>query len=73
MVSDGRYAINREARYGPLEVVDVPALFRRARTPVQPDPLPCERLRREAGRVPGRFHWHKHDDEDEFFHVVTDD
>ena len=72
MVSDGRYAINREARYGPLEVVDLPALVQACT-----DPWYNQTLCRvndcvvRLGVFLGEFHWHKHDDEDEFFHVVS--
>jgi len=71
-VSDTRYVIHRDARYGPLEVVDLPALVRACTEPWYNQTL-CRvndcvvRL----GVFRGEFHWHKHDDEDEFFHVVS--
>jgi mannose-6-phosphate isomerase-like protein (cupin superfamily) len=72
MESDRRYAINLEARYGPLEIVDLPALVEACR-----DPWYNQTLCRvndcvvRLGVFLGEFHWHKHDKEDEFFHVVS--
>ena len=72
MGSDKRYAINLDARYGPLEVVDVPALVAACT-----DPWYNQTLCRvndcvvRLGVLLGEFHWHKHDAEDEFFHVVS--
>jgi len=71
-VSDTRYVIHRDERYGPLEVIDLPALVRACTEPWYNQTL-CRvndcvvRL----GIFLGEFHWHKHDDEDEFFHVVS--
>jgi mannose-6-phosphate isomerase-like protein (cupin superfamily) len=65
------YSINLEARYAPLEVVDVPALVEACREEWSNQTL-CRvndcvvRL----GILKGEFHWHKHDREDEFFYVV---
>jgi mannose-6-phosphate isomerase-like protein (cupin superfamily) len=72
MGSDKRYAINLDARYGPLEVVDVPTLLEACT-----DPWYNQTLCRvndcvvRLGVFVGEFHWHKHHDEDEFFHVVS--
>ena len=72
MASNGKYAIDLNVRYGPLEVVDVPALAAACTEPWFNQSL-CRvndcvvRL----GVFLGEFHWHKHDDEDEFFHVVS--
>ncbi len=72
METDPRYAIDLNVRYGPLEVVDVPALVAACREPWYNQSL-CRvndcvvRL----GIFLGEFHWHKHDREDEFFHVVS--
>lgn len=58
-------------QYGPLEVVDVPALVAACAHPWYNQTL-CQvndsvvRL----GVVRGEYHWHKHDDLDEFFYVV---
>ena len=65
------YATHLNACYGPLEVVDVPALVA-ACTDRWYNQTLCQvndsvvRL----GVIQGEYHWHKHDDEDEFFYVV---
>ncbi len=65
------YSINLDARYAPLEVVDVQALVN-ACTDQWYNQTLCRvndcvvRL----GVMQGEFHWHKHDNEDEFFYVV---
>ncbi|MGH7324623.1 MAG: cupin domain-containing protein [Candidatus Rokuibacteriota bacterium] len=71
MTTPGSYAINLDARYGPLELVDVQALVDACRESWYNQTL-CRvndsvvRL----GVLHGEFHWHKHDMEDEFFYVV---
>src|SRR5436190_16000280 len=65
------YATHLNLRYPPLEVVDVPALVA-ACTDRWYNQTLCRvndsvvRL----GVVQGEYHWHKHDEEDEFFFVV---
>ena len=65
------YATFLNQQYGPLEVVDVPALIRACSQPWYNQTL-CRvndsvvRL----GVVHGEYHWHHHEDEDEFFYVV---
>ena len=64
------YATHLDIRYGPLEVVDVPALVRACKDRWYNQTL-CQvndsvvRL----GVIQGEYHWHKHDDLDEFFYV----
>ncbi|HSB71395.1 MAG TPA: cupin domain-containing protein [Candidatus Methylomirabilis sp.] len=71
MGSQTPYSINLEARYVPLEVVDVQGLVEACQ-----DPWFNQTLCRvndsvvRLGVVQGEFHWHKHDAEDEFFYVV---
>ncbi len=70
MSVDVRYDINLDARFQPLEAVDVLKLA----ASVEPwwNQTLCQvndsvvRL----GVVHGDFHWHKHDGEDEFFYVL---
>src|SRR5436309_13054078 len=68
---DYPYATFLDVKYAPLEVVDIPALVAACAHPWYNQTL-CRvndsviRL----GVVQGEYHWHKHDDEDEFFHVV---
>ncbi len=65
------YAINLDARYAPLELVDVQALVDACK-----DSWYNQTLCRvndcvvRLGVMQGEFHWHKHDKEDEFFYVV---
>jgi mannose-6-phosphate isomerase-like protein (cupin superfamily) len=65
------YATHLNVLHGPLEVVDVPALVA-ACTDRWYNQTLCRvndsvvRL----GVVQGDYHWHKHDDLDEFFYVV---
>jgi len=65
------YATHLDIRFGPLEKVDVPALIA-ACTDRWYNQTLCKvndsvvRL----GIVEGEYHWHKHDDLDEFFYVV---
>jgi hypothetical protein len=65
------YATYLNERYGALELVDVPALVA-ACTDRWYNQTLCRvndsvvRL----GVMQGEYHWHKHDDEDEFFYVV---
>jgi mannose-6-phosphate isomerase-like protein (cupin superfamily) len=65
------YVTRLNVHYPALEVVDVPALVAAC-----PDPWYNQTLCRvndsvvRLGVIQGEYHWHKHDDEDEFFHVV---
>ena len=65
------YSINLDVRYGPLEIIDVKAL-----AAARQDPWFNQTLCRvndsvvRLGVMQGEFHWHKHDNEDEFFYVV---
>jgi mannose-6-phosphate isomerase-like protein (cupin superfamily) len=71
MGSQAPYSINLNARFGPLELIDVASLAESCRDRWYNQTL-CQvndcvvRL----GVVQGEFHWHKHDKEDEFFYVV---
>jgi hypothetical protein len=65
------YATHLDIKYPPLEVVDVPALIDAVRDRWYNQTL-CKvndsvvRL----GVMQGEYHWHKHDDLEEFFYVV---
>ena len=65
------YDTHLDIRYQPLEVVDLQALVDATTHPWYNQTL-CKvndsvvRL----GVIQGEYHWHKHDDEDEFFYVV---
>ncbi len=65
------YSINTHIRFASLEVVDIQNLVN-----ASTDPWYNQSLCRvndcvvRLGVVQGEFHWHKHEDEDEFFYVV---
>lgn len=71
MKSEEPYSIHLEARFGPLELIDLQELVNAVT-----DPWYNQTLCRvndcvvRLGVVQGEFHWHKHDQEDEFFYVV---
>ena len=66
------YSINATVKFNPLELIDVNKLQEEVKEEWFNQTL-CEvndsvvRL----GVVKGEFHWHKHDNEDEFFYVVS--
>jgi mannose-6-phosphate isomerase-like protein (cupin superfamily) len=71
MSTDSKYAINLQPRFGSLELVDVQGLVDACKEPWYNQTL-C-RVNESVvrlGIVQGEFHWHKHDQEDEFFYVV---
>jgi mannose-6-phosphate isomerase-like protein (cupin superfamily) len=65
------YSIHNDVRFNPLELIDVGKLHEECKEEWFNQSL-CQvndcvvRL----GVVHGEFHWHKHDNEDEFFYVV---
>ncbi|WP_372786722.1 cupin domain-containing protein [Phenylobacterium sp.] len=69
--TDDRYDIETRALYQPLQHMDVGALAA-AQTPWWNRTLCAvnDAVVRLAV-IEGEFHWHKHDEEDEFFYVVS--
>lgn len=71
MSQEYQYDINLDVKYQPLEKIDIPAIvdackekwFNQTLTQVNDSVV-------RIGIVHGEFHWHKHDDDDEFFFVV---
>jgi mannose-6-phosphate isomerase-like protein (cupin superfamily) len=66
----GRYDINPDDKYGQLAVIDIAAeaashepWFNQTLTSVNDAVV-------RLGVIEGDFHWHKHDEEDEFFLVL---
>lgn len=66
------YNINLDVRFEPKELIDISDLaqacdeqwFNQTLTKVNDSVV-------RLGIVEGEFHWHKHDDDDEFFYVVS--
>src|SRR3954462_12241953 len=71
MTQNFPYATHLDIRYGPLEVVDVPAVVAAGRDRWYNQTL-CKVNDSvvRVGVIQGEYHWHKHDDLDEFFYVV---
>ena len=71
MKEENKYNIDVNAKYGFLELIDIPKLVANCWDPWSNQTL-CQvndsvvRL----GIVKGEFHWHKHDEDDEFFLVL---
>ena len=69
--ADYPYATHLDVKFAPLSVVDVPALVAQCKDRWYNQTL-CKvndsviRL----GVLQGEYHWHKHDNDDEFFYVV---
>jgi mannose-6-phosphate isomerase-like protein (cupin superfamily) len=65
------YTTNLDIKYPPLTVVDVPALVADCKVSWYNQTL-CKVNDSVArlGILQGEYHWHKHDDDDEFFFVL---
>ena len=70
MSAEQEYDINLDDKFGSLRLIDLPAeiaahepWFNQTMTTVNDAVV-------RLGVIEGDFHWHKHDDEDEFFLVV---
>ncbi len=69
---DYNYDINLDTKFGFLNLIDIPKMVTECEEDWFNQTL-CEvndcviRL----GIVKGEFHWHKHDEEDEFFYVIS--
>jgi mannose-6-phosphate isomerase-like protein (cupin superfamily) len=65
------YSINLDVKFQPLELIDVQSLvdacqdewYNQTLTKVNDSVV-------RLGIMQGEFHWHKHDEEDEFFYVI---
>ena len=73
MTAQSPYSIHTDVKFNPLELIDVQRLQRETKEHWFNQTLcqvnDCVVL---LGVLQGEFHWHKHDDEDEFFYVVED-
>ncbi len=65
------YAIHMDVKFEPLQLIDVPALveactdrwYNQTRSKVNDSVI-------RLGIMQGEYHWHKHDNDDEFFFVL---
>jgi len=71
MSKDKQYAMHMDAKYGFLELIDVPSLVEACKDDWYNQTL-CQvnECVVRLGIMQGEFHWHKHDEEDEFFFVL---
>ena len=71
MGGDHAYSIDTEVRFDPLELIDVHAIAEACTGDWSNQSLcTVNDCVVRLGVVKGEFHWHKHDEEDEFFYVV---
>ncbi|MFX1293156.1 MAG: cupin domain-containing protein [Promethearchaeota archaeon] len=71
MSDNNKYSIDLEIKFKPLEIIDLPKLIRDCKKKWQNLSL-CE-VNDAVVRlavIEGKFHWHKHEKEDEFFFVI---
>jgi mannose-6-phosphate isomerase-like protein (cupin superfamily) len=67
---EGAYDIQLERKFADLELIDIPAEIA-AHEPWFNETLTAVNdVVVRLGIIEGEFHWHKHDDEDEFFCVL---
>lgn len=71
MTEKKNYSIHTDIRFGPLEHIDIPAIVEACDEPWFNQTL-CRvnDCVARIGIIKGEFHWHKHDEEDEFFYIV---
>jgi len=71
MDSHASYQINLDTRYAPLEQMDIQTLINTCDVPWYNQTLSkVNECVVRLGIMQGEFHWHKHDNEDEFFFVL---
>ncbi len=72
MPESGDYSINLDPQFDFLELIDVPSLVAACDVSWYNQTL-CKvnELVVRMGVMGGEFHWHKHDEEDEFFLVLN--
>jgi mannose-6-phosphate isomerase-like protein (cupin superfamily) len=70
-MSDPRYSIHTDVRFGPQELIDIPKMIRDNKEEWFNQTLcTVNDCVVRVGIIKGDFHWHKHDEEDEYFYVV---
>ena len=69
--TNGHYNINLDTKFQHLELIDVPAVVAACKEKWQNFTLTeVNDSVVRIGVVEGEFHWHKHDNDDEFFFVL---
>ncbi|MCG3260348.1 MAG: cupin domain-containing protein [Candidatus Heimdallarchaeota archaeon] len=68
---EDKYSIDTEIKYKPLERINIPEIISNCSKKWQNISL-CQVNESviRLGVIEGEFHWHKHDEEDEFFYVI---
>jgi mannose-6-phosphate isomerase-like protein (cupin superfamily) len=71
MTDEDRYSINLDVQFGPLELIDIPNIIEESKKDWQNFSLSeVNDCVVRLGVIRGEFHWHSHDNEDEFFYVI---
>ena len=71
MTDDDKYSIKLDIKHGPLELIDIPNLIEASKKEWQNISLSeVNDCVVRLGVIHGEFHWHTHDNEDEFFYVI---
>ena len=71
MADKTSYSINTDVRCEPLSLIDIPAMVKACDHPWFNQTLTrVNDCVVRLGIIKGEFHWHKHDEEDEFFYVL---
>ncbi len=66
-----KYSINTKILNKPLELIDIPKIIDESKKKWQNYPLvEVNDCVIRVGIIEGEFHWHKHENEDEFFYVI---
>lgn len=72
MKTEQDYNIDLDVKYSHLEVIDIPEIVAACKEKWQNYSLTqVNDSVVRIGVVEGEFHWHKHDNDDEFFYVVS--
>ena len=72
MKSETKYSISTKVEFQPLELIDVQDLIDSCKEKWMNKTLSgVNDCVVRLGVVQGEFHWHKHDNEDEFFYVIS--
>jgi mannose-6-phosphate isomerase-like protein (cupin superfamily) len=72
LLDNSEYNIETDVKYGSLQIIDTPSIIDAMRKTWQNQTLArVNDCVVRLGVIHGEFHWHKHDDEDEFFYVIS--